>query len=289
MAVPHRPPPRPGYPPFPLPPPVSHAIPALRAPASNGSPPGPPAKRSASRHVPHHLSRVAAPVVESAVATTAAAAPAETAEAAPAAAALGVAAARPSHRLCLRPFPFPSPSSSFPSPSFLPVPFLPFGTLFIISTWPRGAPYPIAQPQIFQDPPARPEHRLFFSSHKLFELLGFGGKARFCRSQGHSCFIARDAVHQPAPPGTQLVNQRNLLLTNLVQLMLILPFHLHHFLHFFPMYEIPRSYRSSRCLIVFKATWHVDDKLLPSPRRLLNTDIKLLRIAPVRYIVFINP
>ena len=84
-AVPPRPPPRLPYPPF-SPPPVSHKTPALRAPASNGSPPGAPVKRSASRRVPHHLPRVAAPVVESAVAA-AVASPAESPEVSPAASA----------------------------------------------------------------------------------------------------------------------------------------------------------------------------------------------------------
>ena len=181
----HLPPP-PVLPPFPSPslsPPVSHTTPAFCATVSNGFLPGAPAKRSASRRSPHHLPRVAAPVVESAVAAAAAdtvaaaaapaelaepvaaASPAESAGVAPATAAPGFAAARPSHRLPLRPFPFPSPVPvPFPFPSALPAPFLPFGALLSISTWPRGAPCPIAQAPSFQDPTTRPEHRLFFSS-----------------------------------------------------------------------------------------------------------------------------
>ena len=60
-------------------------------------------------------------------------------------------------------------------------------------------------------------------------------------------------------------------------------------LHLFLMREIPRNYRSSCCLIVLKDTWHIEDQLPPSPRRLLNTDAKLLRIEPMQYLVLINP
>lgn len=45
------------------------------------------------------------------------------------------------------------------------------------------------------------------------------------------------------------------------------------------MREISRIHRSSRCLTVFEATWRIDDKLLPSLRRLLNTSAKLRRVG----------
>ena len=84
-----------------------------------------------------------------------------------------------------------------------------------------------------------------------------------------------------------------LLLVLLVLLLHTNPNHLSplplHLAHLFPMPEIPCSHRSACCLIVLKATWHIEDQIPPSPRRLLNTDAKLLRIAPVRYIVLRNP
>ena len=57
------------------------------------------------------------------------------------------------------------------------------------------------------------------------------------------------------------------------------------------MRVIPRSHRSSCCLIVSKATSHIEDKLPPSPinKRLLNTYAKLRRILPVQTIVVIKP
>ena len=38
------------------------------------------------------------------------------------------------------------------------------------------------------------------------------------------------------------------------------------------MREIPRIHRSSRTLLTLNVTSHIEDKIPPSPRRLLNTE-----------------